>query len=340
MLKLGYKLMSEEHGPKELVSNAARAERAGFDFAAISDHFFPWLDEQGHSPLAWSVLGAIANATERLGLMTAVTCPTMRYHPAIIAQGAATLGLLTDNRFTLGLGSGERLNEHVVGIGWPGIGERHERLAEAVDIIQGLLKGELANYRGKHLQVDNAKLYDRPSKKPRVIIAAGGPQAARLAAEKGDGLMTTEASKDLVGTFHKAGGSGPRYAEIGMCMAKSEDDARRTAHKYFRWSVTGWPVQAELPNTKGFKAASEHVTPENVAEQITCGPSVEQHLKAIRKYIDAGYDHIVLTQIGPEQEYFIEAFESELAPALRHRKVGVPWRGVGGEGGALRGGRP
>jgi G6PDH family F420-dependent oxidoreductase len=297
-----------------------RAEKADFDFAAISDHFFPWVEEQGHSPFAWSVLGAIANATDRLGLMTAVTCPTMRYHPAIIAQGAATLALLTNGRFTLGLGSGERLNEHVVGLGWPGIAERHERFAEAVDIIQGLLKGELATYRGKHLQLDNAKLYDRPATKPPVIIAAGGPQAAIMAGEKGDGLMATEANKELIKAFSATGGTGPRYAEVGMCWGKSEADARKSAHKYFRWSLAGWPVQAELPDTESFAAASKHVTPENVAEKITCGPSVEQHVKAVRKFVDAGFDHIVLTQIGPDQESFLDMFERELAPALRERK--------------------
>jgi G6PDH family F420-dependent oxidoreductase len=317
MLKLGYKLMSEEHGPRELVGNAARAEEAGFDFAAISDHYLPWLDEQGHSPFAWSVLGAIANATQRLGLMTAVTCPSMRYHPAIVAQATATLGVLTDNRFTLGLGSGERLNEHVVGGGWPGIAERHERFAEAIDIIQGLLKGELTSYRGKHLKLDDATLYERPSKRPLVVVAAGGPQAARLAAEKGDGLLTTDASKQLVEAFRQAGGAGPLYAEVALCAARREEDARDTAHKYFRWSVTGWPVQAELPDTKAFKAASEHVTPENVAEQIVCGPSVSRHLEAIQKYVASGFDHIVLTQIGPDQDYFLELFQKELAPALR-----------------------
>jgi G6PDH family F420-dependent oxidoreductase len=244
----------------------------------------------------------------------------MRYHPAIIAQAAATMGILTDGRFTLGLGSGERLNEHVIGLGWPGIGERHERFPEAIDIIQGLLSGELTNYRGKYLQLDNAKLYDRPDKKPLVVIAAGGPQAAALAGDKGDGLVATEANKELVETFRSAGGRGPRYAEVGMCCAKDEEHARKTAHKYFRWSVTGWPVQAELPDTKGFEAASKYVTPENVAQQITCGPSVEQHLKAVRKYIDAGFDHIVLTQIGPDQDYFLELFEKEFAPALRHKK--------------------
>ena len=172
MMKLGYKLMTEQHGPADLVRNAKRAEQAGFDFAAISDHYFPWLEEQGHAPFAWSVLGAVAEATEHLGLMTAVTCPIMRYHPAIIAQAAATMGLLADGRFTLGLGAGERLNEHVVGAGWPGLVERHERLSEALDIIQGLLAGKLTTYRGRHFQLDHAKLFDRPKRKPPVIVAA------------------------------------------------------------------------------------------------------------------------------------------------------------------------
>ena len=317
MLKLGYKLMSEEHGPRELVDNAARAEQAGFDFAAISDHFFPWVEEQGHSPFAWSVLGAIAQATDRLGLMTAVTCPIMRYHPAIIAQATATLGLLTRDRFTLGLGSGERLNEHVVGAGWPGVASRHERFVEAIEIIQGLLDGSLHNYAGKHFNLDDAKLYDRPSTKPPVIVAAGGPQAAQLAGKTADGLMATEANKEIVAAYQEAGGKGPRYAEVGLCLGRDEKMARHTAHKYFRWSVTGWPVQAELPNPKGFAAASAHVSEAQVAEKIPCGPSIERHVQAIEKFIAAGFDHIVLTQIGPEQDYFLEVFEKELGPALR-----------------------
>jgi G6PDH family F420-dependent oxidoreductase len=317
MLKLGYKLMSEEHGPKDLVRNAVRAEEAGFDFAAISDHFFPWIEAQGHSPLAWSVLGAIAHATDKLGLMTAVTCPTMRYHPAIIAQGAATLALLSGDRFALGLGSGERLNEHVVGMGWPGVVERQERFAEALDIIQGLLRGELTNFSGKYLQLENARLYDRPSTKPPVVIAAGGPKAARLAGEKGDGLMTTAPDKDLVREFSAVNRKGSRYAEVAMCCAKDEVQARKTAHKYFRWSVTGWPVQAELPDPKGFEAASEHVSEDVVAQKVTCGPSSKRHLETIRKFIEAGYDHIILVQIGPDQNYFLDMFKRELAPALR-----------------------
>jgi len=184
MLKLGYKLMSEEHGPLALVRNATRAEQAGFDFAAISDHFFPWLEEQGHAPFAWSVLGALANATRRMALMTAVTCPIMRYHPAIIAQATATMALLSNGRFTLGLGAGERLNEHVIGAGWPGRGERQERFAEAIEIIQGLLAGELTNYRGRYFQLDHARLFDRPNSKPPVAIAAGASRPRVLPAAK------------------------------------------------------------------------------------------------------------------------------------------------------------
>lgn len=187
MIKLGYKLMAEEHGPTALVGNGKRAEEAGFDFAAISDHFSPWIEEEGHAPFAFSVLGALAQATRHIGLMTAVTCPIMRYHPAIVAQAAATLALLSDDRFTLGLGAGERLNEHVVGAGWPDVRERHERLAEACDIIQGLLSGDLARYRGRFFRLDAARLFDRPARKPAVVLAAGGPEAARLAGEKATG---------------------------------------------------------------------------------------------------------------------------------------------------------
>ena len=322
MLKLGYKLMSEEHGPAELIGNAQRAETAGFDFAAISDHYFPWLPEQGHAPFAWAVLGGLAQATERLGLMTAVTCPIQRYHPAIVAQAAATLGVMSNGRFTLGLGAGERLNEHVVGAGWPGVVERHERLGEALDIVQGLLAGEITSYRGRHLQLDHARLFDRPARKPAVVLAAGGPEAARMAAEKADGLVVTEPKKEIVQAWRKAGGKGPVYAEVAMCCGRDEKAATATAHKYFRWSVAGWPVLAELPHEKAFEAASKYISPETVAENISCGPSPEHHLEAIAKYTAIGCDHIVLNQIGPDQGYFFGFFIDKLAPALRARRKG------------------
>lgn len=321
MMKLGYKLMTEQHGPADLVRNAKRAEQAGFDFAAISDHYFPWLEEQGHAPFAWSVLGAVAEATKDLGLMTAVTCPIMRYHPAIIAQAAATMGLLADGRFTLGLGAGERLNEHVVGAGWPGVVERHERLSEALDIIQGLLAGKLTTYRGQHFQLDHAKLFDRPKRKLPVIVAAGGPEAGRLAGEKADGLMVTEPEKELIKAFTSSGGKGPRYAEVAMCCAADEEKARKTAHRYHRWSLAGWSVLAELPHEEAFAAASEHVSVETVGKEISCGPSVDRHLEAIHEFTSIGCDHIILTQIGPDQDFFLDLFERKLAPALRARKA-------------------
>jgi G6PDH family F420-dependent oxidoreductase len=322
MLKVGYKLMSEEHGPAELIHNATRAEEAGFDFLAISDHFSPWLEEQGHAPLAWPVLGALATATRRIGLMTAVTCPTMRYHPAIVAQGAATLGVMSGNRFTLGLGAGERLNEHVIGAGWPGIAERHERLAEAVDIIQGLLSGELTNYRGQYFRLDHARLFDRPSAKPAVAMAAGGVEAARLAGRKGDALVATEPRADLVEAFVAAGGSGPRYAEVSLCYAEREEDAKKTAHRYFRWAASGWPVMAELPDVASFAAASRQVSPEAIAEMVSCGPSPDRHLQAIERFVAAGFDHLILVQVGPAQEGFLGLFERELGPAMRRLEAG------------------
>jgi G6PDH family F420-dependent oxidoreductase len=313
--------MSEEHSPTDLVRNATRAEQVGFDFAAISDHFSPWLEEQGHSPLAWSVLGAVANATQRIGLMTAVTCPIMRYHPAVIAQGTATLGLLSGNRFTLGLGAGERLNEHVVGAGWPGTRERHERLSEAADVIQGLLTGNLTNYRGNYVRLDHARLFDRPDHKPAVAMAAGGIKAAQLAGKKADALIATEPRSDLIEAFVSAGGSGPRYAEVAMCYSQREEDARKTAHQYFRWSVSGWPVMAELPDTNGFAAASRHVSLEAVAQVVSCGPSIDRHLEAIDRFVRVGYDHVILVQVGPAQDEFLDFFERELAPKLRDRKA-------------------
>ncbi len=336
MIKLGYKLMTEEHGPADLVRNAQRAEQAGFDFAAISDHYFPWLEEQGHSPFAWSVLGAVAQATDRLGLMTAVTCPIMRYHPAIIAQAAATMGLLAEGRFTLGLGAGERLNEHVVGAGWPGVVERHERLAEALDIIQGLLAGELTTYRGKHFQVDHARLFDRPDNKPDVVLAAGGPNAAELAGAKADGLIVTEAKKEIIEAFGANDGSGPRYAEVALCCAADEEQARETARRYFRWSVLGWPVLAELPHEEAFAAASQHVSIDATAEAVSCGPAAERHLQAIDEYVRLGCDHIILTQVGSDQDFFFDIFERKLAPALRSQPTVRMRRPAGAGQKALR----
>jgi len=315
-MEIGYKLMAEEHGPRALVENARRAEDAGFAFAALSDHFHPWLAVEGHSPLAWSVLGAAAQATRRLGLMTAVTCPTYRYHPAIVAQGAATVALLCDGRFTLGLGSGERLNEHVIGVGWPDVSVRQARLAEAVEIITALFAGGVRSFRGEHFTLEDGRLFDLPDPPPPIVVAAGGPRAARLAGERAQGVIATEPRAELLAAYRDAGGRGPRYAEVALCWAESEARAREIAHRFQRWGGLGWRVLPELPDPDAFDAATAAVRPEDLDASVALGPDVARHLERIEPYVEAGFDHLVLTQIGPEQKGFFEFFERELAPAL------------------------
>lgn len=309
--------MSEEHGPNELVENARRAEEVGFDFVAISDHFHPWVAAQGHSPAAWSVLGAIASRTERIGITTAVTCPTLRYHPALIAQSAATIALLSKDRFTLGLGSGENLNEHVVGAGWPAPSTRQAMLSEAIDIIQKLWTGEELSFEGEFFEVDRAKLYDVPAKPPQIAIAAGAKKSAQLAGEKAAGLFATEAKPELVKAWRDAGGKGAGYAEVALSWAKTEAEAVRVAHERFSFGLLGWKVMPELPTPASFEAALAHVHPEDVAKQISCGPDPERHVQAIRKYAEAGFDHLVLVGVGPDQAGFLRFWKEELSPRLR-----------------------
>jgi G6PDH family F420-dependent oxidoreductase len=316
MIKFGYKLMSEEHGPKALVENTRRAEAAGFDFVSLSDHFHPWLESQGHSPFAWSVLGAIATATSRIGIATGLTCPIIRYHPAIIAQAAATIAVMSDNRFSLAIGAGERLNEHVTGARWPSIPERHEMLAEAVDIFRSLWKGGVHTIRRAHFTVDHARIYDLPSQPIPIIVGVSGQHSVALAAQKGDGIMATEAKAELVQDYQRhAAKPGPRYAECLLAYADSEAQALKVLHERFRFSL-GWSVQSEIPTVEGFEAASQYVRPEDLKDSAGVGPDPESHLKAIRKYVDAGFDHIVLTAPGPEQAKFIDFFERELKPRL------------------------
>jgi G6PDH family F420-dependent oxidoreductase len=248
-----------------------------------------------------------------------VTCPTFRYHPAIVAQAAATVAILSDGRFHLGLGSGERLNEHVVGLGWPSVELRHEVLEEAVDMIRLLFEGETCSYGGEHLQLESARLFDLPDAPPEILIAAGGREAAELAARKGDGLMAAETSAELVAAYRKAGGEGSRYVEIGMCWAESEAAALRTMHRYARWSGLGWEVLPELATPKAFAAATKSVRPEDLAEDTPHGPDPAKFVDAISKAVDAGFDHLVLHQIGPEQAGFLRFFEQELRPAVAKR---------------------
>jgi G6PDH family F420-dependent oxidoreductase len=315
-MKIGYKLASEGFGPKELVRQAQLAEKAGFDFVEISDHYHPWLESQGHSPFAWTVLGAIAASTDTIGLATGVTCPTVRYHPAIIAQAAATLGILSDDRFTLGIGSGERLNEHVVGRGFPAVIHRHEMLREALEIIQLLWQGGYQSYEGKHLQLEDAQVFDLPDTLPTIAVAASGGPSARLAAEFGGGLFVTEPKSSIIEKYVEAGGGGPRYAEVPLAWAPTVQEAVEAAYSTSRWAVTGWKVMSELPNPVNFEAASTTVREEDILEQFACGPDAELHLAAIKEYADAGFDHLVLQNTGPDPDGFIEFYRRELASEL------------------------
>jgi len=317
MVRFGYKLMTEEHGPSALVENARRAEDAGFDFVSISDHFHPWLESQGHSPFAWSVLGAIAATTSRIGITTGLTCPIIRYHPAIIAQAAATIAAMSEGRFTLAIGAGERLNEHVTGARWPSAPERHEMLAEAIEIFRALWSGGVHTLRLKHFTVDHARLYEAPERPIPIVVGVSGPHSVALAAEKADGMMATEAKPELVQAYRaKASRPGPRYAEVTLAYASSEEAAVKIVHERFRFGALGWSVMSEAPSVESFEAATKFVRPEDVREGAGLGPDPESHLKAIRTFIDAGFDHIVLTGVGDDQAGFIDFFQRELKPRL------------------------
>lgn len=271
-VKVGYKLFAEAYSPIELVRQAVRAEEAGFDFVEISDHYHPWLHDQGHSGFAWSILGSIAAKTSTLGLATGVTCPFIRYHPSIVAQAAATTALLSEGRFVLGLGSGERLNEHVVARGWPAAATRTEMLRESIEVIRLLWSGGYHSYDGRHIQLEDARVFDLPDELPPIVVAGSGGPAVKLAAELGDGLFTTDADRDLVDKYKKAGGEGPRYAEVSLSWAPTEEAALKSAHTLFRFSATGWKVQAELPNPVNFEAASSVVREADIAESFAYGP--------------------------------------------------------------------
>jgi G6PDH family F420-dependent oxidoreductase len=318
MTQFGYTAMCEQTPVRQLVSDLVAAEQAGFDFSVMSDHYFPWLEEQGHSGYAWSVLGAAAQATQRLPLMTFVTCPTFRYHPAVIAQKAATMGALSQGRFTLGLGAGENLNEHVVGGGWPVTRVRHERLAEAVQIIRELFAGDYVNFSGRHFEVERARLFDLPETPVPVGIAVSGPDSLALAGQHGDCMIATEPDQSLTDGFTLAGGAGkPRYGQIPVCYDPDEGAARARARRLWRWAASGWHVMSELPEPRSFDAASELVTEDDIASLVSCGPDVTVHVAAVRKWIDAGFTHIALVQVGSEQQDgFLTWAASELLPEL------------------------
>lgn len=315
MVSIGYALSSEEHAPGDLVRNAQHAEAAGFSFALVSDHFHPWIDQQGQGPFVWSVLGALAQATERMQFGTGVTCPLIRTHPAIIAQAAATTAALMPGRFFLGVGTGENLNEHVLGDHWPPAATRREMLVEAIDVIRALWGGALTNHSGEYYVVEQARLYTVPEAPPPIFIAASGERSAGLAGEHGDGLISTAPDTAIVEQFQGAGGAGkPRVAMLHVCWAETEAEGLETALRWWPNSALKGSLGQELRLPADFEAACALVRPEDVAALTACGPDPERHAAEVRKFIEAGFDHVYIHQIGPQQQGFIDFCERELLP--------------------------
>ena len=315
-MRIGYKLCSEERTALQLVDDARRAEAAGLSFAAISDHFHPWIEAQGQSPFVWPVIGAVANATSTLEVGTAVTCPTIRMHPAIVAQAAATAATLLPDRFFLGLGTGENLNEHVVGRGWPNVDTRQRMLREAVDVLRALWEGDTVTLEGEYHVVDNARLYSLPESPPPIYVAASGRESAALAGEIGDGLIATSPESELVDRFIQGGGRGPRLAEILLCVDDDENDAIKTVRDTWPLPAIPGALTAELPLPKHFEAAASSVREDDLRGSVTVGTDPERYLMAIRRYAEAGFDHLILHQIGPDQKRFFRFVQDELLPIV------------------------
>ena len=316
MTAVGYALSSEEHGPRDLVRSARRAEEAGFTFALISDHYHPWIERHPHSPFVWGVLGAIAEATDRLVVGTGVTCPTMRIHPAIIAQAAATAADLMPGRFFLGVGTGENLNEHILGDAWPEWDVRAEMLEEAVEIIRALWSGEMVSRRGGYFRVQNAQLYSLPESLPPIRVAASGENMARIAAKISDGLISTAPDPEVIKAFHESGGTGATIGQMSVCWAESEAAARKTALDWWPLAALHGEVTQELPNPSQFTDLAKSVTEDQIAESILCSPDPGRHLERIQAYADAGYDHVYIHQIGPDQDGFIDFMARHVMPRV------------------------
>jgi coenzyme F420-dependent glucose-6-phosphate dehydrogenase len=316
-VEFGYALSSEEHPPNRLVENARKAEKHGFEFALISDHFHPWIDAQGNSPFVWSVIGGIAQATQRLRLGTGVTCPTIRIHPAIIAHAAATAGAMMGERFFLGVGAGENLNEHVLGDPWPAPDERLEMLGEAIEVLRLLWRGGYRTHRGRHYTVENARLYTLPERPVQIAVAAAKPKASELAGRLGDAYINTSPDQDLVERFERAGGQGkPKYGGVTCCWAPSEDEGAEIVHRVWPNAALGGDLGYELPLPRHFEEATENVTPAELKEQLPLGPDPERYVEQIRAYEQAGFTHVYFHQIGHEQDGFFRFWRKELEPRL------------------------
>ena len=315
MTEFGYFLSSEEHGPDALVRQAQQAEQAGFRSVWISDHYHPWNDRQGNSPFVWAVIGGIA-ATTQLRVTTAVTCPTVRIHPAVLAQAAATAAAMLPGRFLLGVGSGENLNEHVLGDRWPRVEVRLEMLEEAVEVMRTLWEGKLTSHDGRHYQVENARVYTLPETPPPVLVSALGSKSVSLAARIGDGLISTQPDRESLEQYAAEGGKGPRQGGLKVCWARDEQAARKTAHELWPNTLLPGQLSQELALPSHFEQATQLVTEDALAEMVACGPDPERHLASIRQYVDAGFDEVYVSQIGDDQAGFFDFWRLELAPRL------------------------
>lgn len=322
MTAYGYALSSEEHTPNDLVRHAAKAEEAGFEFAMISDHYHPWVDAQGHSPFVWTVIGGIAQATERMRLGTGVTAPTMRIHPAIIAQAAATAAAMMPGRFMLGVGTGENLNEHILAQGWPSISVRQEMLAEAIDVIRKLWTGESLEHYGEYYSVQDARVYTLPERPPPVLVAASGKGSARMAAELGDGLVATSPDQRVLEAFSEAGGAAkPKFGQVTVCWHEDEAEARRVARRIWPNAAVQGELTVELPLPRHFEQATQDVTEDEIAEMVICGPDPRRYIEKVQEYEREGFDHVYLHAVGPDQEGFLRFFEREVKPELLRRRT-------------------
>jgi G6PDH family F420-dependent oxidoreductase len=315
MAEIGYFLLSEEHEPKALVRQAQMASDVGIGSVWISDHYHPWLDDQGQSPFVWSVIGGIASTTP-LAVTTAVTCPTVRIHPAVIAQAAATSAMLLDGRFELGVGTGENLNEHILGLHWPPADVRLEMLEEAVEVIRLLWTGDEVSHHGRYFTVENARIYSMPEQPPDIVMSAFGPKATDVAARIADGYVSTRPDEDLLDRYRSNGGRGYASAGVKICWGPDAGECARLAHRLWRSSGVPGELSQELRTPALFAQASELVSVESVAKHIPCGPDVDRIVENVQKYVDAGFDRIYLNQIGPRQQEFFQFFERELEPAL------------------------
>jgi G6PDH family F420-dependent oxidoreductase len=320
MTRFGYTLMTEQSGPRDLVRYAVAAEEVGFDFEVSSDHYSPWLTSQGHAPYAWSVLGAVAQATSRVELATYVTCPIIRYHPAVVAQKAATLQLLSEGRFILGLGSGENLNEHITGEGWPPVAQRQDMLVEAATIIRELQSGELVTWEGDYFRVDSARLWDAPDGGIPIAIAVSGEKSVAQFAPLADHLVAVEPEPDLLKAWDREKGSANsrKIGQVPICWDSDEQRAIKRAHDQFRWFVGGWAVNADLPTPAGFEGASSFVRPEDIAKQIPCGPDLDAVVQAVQPFWKAGFTDVAIVQVGDEgQAEFLDQAAKPLLEKLQ-----------------------